>query len=163
MVYVRKQVGAMYQKIYELKEEGHKEFLVICKQWADSLMKQEALVIGFEGDLGAGKTFFIRNILRSAGCDEEIKSPTFSLLETYNVGSQSFHHIDCYRLSSIEQLTLIGFDLYGKGIALIEWSNRIEDLRNCLDILVTITDEGFRQYCCIALSPKGHDFISSMP
>jgi len=82
-------------------------------------------VIYLLGDLGAGKTTLVRHCLQSLGLNESIKSPTFSLLESYSLPQQeiSIFHLDLYRLKHAEELEYIGIRDYwnDKGIWFIEW------------------------------------------
>jgi tRNA threonylcarbamoyladenosine biosynthesis protein TsaE len=81
-----------------------------------------AVVIYLEGDLGAGKTTLARGFIQTFGFDR-VKSPTYSLVESYQNNDISIHHFDCYRLSDPEELDYIGIrDYLGPNhIQLIEW------------------------------------------
>jgi len=83
-------------------------------------------VIHLEGDLGAGKTTFARALLHALGVDERVKSPTYSLLESYRVGDIDAHHLDLYRISNAAELEWLGLgDLWSNGaLVLIEWPER---------------------------------------
>ncbi len=83
-------------------------------------------VIQLEGDLGAGKTTFARALLSALGVGERIKSPTYSLIESYQVADKSMHHLDLYRISDPDELEWLGLaDLLGStSLVLIEWPER---------------------------------------
>lgn len=88
-------------------------------------------VICFFGDLGAGKTTFIKGLVHgAAGCPvEEVTSPTFTYLNIYS-GSQVVYHFDLYRLRDAEEFLSMGFEdyLFTDGICCIEWSEKIQQL-----------------------------------
>ncbi|WP_312561872.1 tRNA (adenosine(37)-N6)-threonylcarbamoyltransferase complex ATPase subunit type 1 TsaE [Anaerospora sp.] len=86
---------------------------------------QEGSVICLIGNLGAGKTLLVQGIAQGLGLNEEITSPTFTVMNVYE-GTIPVYHFDLYRLESPEQLVDIGFDEYTNagGIAIIEWPDK---------------------------------------
>jgi tRNA threonylcarbamoyladenosine biosynthesis protein TsaE len=95
----------------------------------------------FEGEMGAGKTTFIKEICKVLGVEEEITSPTFSLVNEYKTTSgKTIYHFDFYRIRSIEEVYDIGYEdyFYSNNICLIEWPSKVEELLEGED-LVTIT------------------------
>ncbi|MEO7916503.1 MAG: tRNA (adenosine(37)-N6)-threonylcarbamoyltransferase complex ATPase subunit type 1 TsaE [Dokdonella sp.] len=84
------------------------------------------LVIHLHGELGAGKTTFARALLKALGVGERIKSPTYSLIESYQVDDTSAHHLDLYRLADPEEVEWLGLpDLADPdALILIEWPER---------------------------------------
>ena len=83
-------------------------------------------VIHLEGDLGAGKTTFARALLAALGVGERIKSPTYSLIESYRVGELDAHHLDLYRIADPGELEWLGLaDLWSEpALVLVEWPER---------------------------------------
>ncbi len=83
-------------------------------------------VIHLEGDLGAGKTTFARALLHALGVGERIKSPTYSLLESYRAGALEAHHLDLYRIAHAAELEWLGLaDLWSaRALVLVEWPER---------------------------------------
>lgn len=94
------------------------------------------------GNLGAGKTTFVRGVLRGLGYDGRVKSPTYPLLETYQVGDVMVAHFDLYRLESPEAFTEAGFEEYlvGPGVRFIEWPDRAETRLPTPDWRLTLTE-----------------------
>lgn len=86
--------------------------------------------IHLHGDLGAGKTHFVRALLRACGVTGRIKSPSYALLESYKVSSLYFYHLDFYRFSDPREWVDAGFRdiLQDNAVVLIEWPEKAEDL-----------------------------------
>jgi tRNA threonylcarbamoyladenosine biosynthesis protein TsaE len=86
-------------------------------------------VIALKGDLGSGKTSFARSFIRARGGAEEVPSPTFTLVQIYEVGQAAIWHFDLYRLKSPEEAWELGIeDAFSEGISLIEWPERLDSL-----------------------------------
>jgi len=100
----------------------------------------KAIVIYLEGDLGAGKTTLARGFIQDFGFDR-VKSPTYSLVESYQNNSISIHHFDCYRLSDPEELEYIGIrDYLGPNhIQLIEWPTLGKGVIAPADLSITLS------------------------
>lgn len=103
----------------------------------DQCMRSGCRVVGLTGPLGAGKTTLTRALLRHAGVqDEVITSPTFTYVNVYRTKHQTFYHFDLYRLTSIDDFMLQGFDEYVddlESICFIEWPEIIEPLLTMRD------------------------------
>ena len=100
----------------------------VCQSWGAALAQTlpASAVIYLEGDLGVGKTTLAQGILRALGVTQSIKSPTYTLLETYETKSGLAHHLDLYRLNDPEELEYIGIrDYLGTpALWLIEWPEK---------------------------------------
>lgn len=119
---------------------------------ADQLAPGSA--VAFFGDLGAGKTAFIRGLLRRLGYAGEVTSPTFAIVNEYRGGRLDAAHFDMYRISGPDELYGTGFYDYldGRMLVLIEWSENIESvleddwvrvrIEGCADEVRTITVTG---------------------
>ena len=101
-------------------------------QWAQTLAPDTAILL--RGDLGAGKTTFVRGLARGLGVTEPVRSPTFTLTHEYTIQQPPalrglpFFHIDLYRIETPAQLHTLGLDeLFERGgVAAIEWAERLE-------------------------------------
>ena len=87
-------------------------------------------VIALLGDLGVGKSVFTKGFAAGLCIQEDISSPTFTILQLYEEGRLPLYHFDVYRISDPEEMMEVGWDdyVYGNGVCLIEWANLIEDL-----------------------------------
>ena len=82
------------------------------------------------GDLGVGKTVLTQGMAAGLGIMEPVSSPTFTIVQIYEEGRLPLYHFDVYRIEEPEEMEEVGFDdyIYGDGVCLIEWANRIEDI-----------------------------------
>lgn len=82
------------------------------------------------GDLGVGKTVFTQGFAKGLGIDDNVNSPTFTILQIYDEGRLTLNHFDVYRIGDISEMDEIGFDeyVYSDGVSLIEWANLIEEI-----------------------------------
>ncbi|NOZ62239.1 MAG: tRNA (adenosine(37)-N6)-threonylcarbamoyltransferase complex ATPase subunit type 1 TsaE [Calditrichaeota bacterium] len=90
---------------------------------------QPADVVCLFGDLGSGKTCFVRGVCRSLCGEDEVSSPTFTIINEYS-GKLPVYHFDFYRLENEEQIFDLGYEeyFYGEGVCLIEWAERAPSL-----------------------------------
>lgn len=105
-------------------------------------------IVAFTGDLGAGKTAFVRGMARGLGIDERVTSPTFTIVNEYEGGRRPLFHFDLYRLFDADELFDIGWEDYLSrgGICAVEWSERAsEAMENCIRVdIVRGENEGQR-------------------
>ena len=87
-------------------------------------------VLALDGDLGAGKTHFVKGIAAGLGCDGDVTSPTFTLVHEYAGGRLPLFHFDFYRLESEDETLRIGLDDYlgAGGVLVIEWAGKFPAL-----------------------------------
>lgn len=123
------------------------------------------LVLTFTGEIGAGKTTFIRAMLRCLGVNSAIKSPTFSLVESYQGTNLQIHHFDLYRIQDEAELDYIGFrDYFGdNAICCIEWPERATGYLTEADLGFTLRLKGAgREMQMHAFSPAGAAVLSRL-
>lgn len=96
-------------------------------------------VVALYGDLGAGKTAFVRGMARGMGIDAAVCSPTFTIVNEY-CGDRELFHFDMYRLGSSDELFDIGWEDYLNrgGVCAVEWSENVEDAFEGDEIVVSI-------------------------
>ena len=100
-------------------------------------------VVALVGDLGAGKTCFIRGLVRGLGVNQTVSSPTFVLVNEYR-GRLPVFHVDAYRTESLAELLDLGLDEYigGDGVTVVEWADKLRALLPAHTIWVHLTGLG---------------------
>ena len=126
-------------KIYSESEEQTELF---AQKIAGKLMPGAILILN--GEMGSGKSVFARGIIHGLGYSGTVTRPTFTLMNAYEGVVLPVYHFDLYRLNAPEQLYDIGYDefLYGSGISLIEWAQRMENLYPEQHIAISIEKTG---------------------
>jgi tRNA threonylcarbamoyladenosine biosynthesis protein TsaE len=97
---------------------------------AAARLAEAGAVIGLVGDLGAGKTHWVKGFVAEMGCMAEVTSPTFGLVHEYRGGRMPVSHFDFYRLGSAEELVALGWDEYLEdgGVVVAEWADKFPSL-----------------------------------
>ena len=102
------------------------------KKLAEVLVKQpkdNAIVLYFNGDLGAGKTTLTRGMVQGLGYQGNVKSPTYTLVEEYSIAGKMIYHFDLYRLEDADEFYAIGGEEYLQtGLCIFEWGEMIENI-----------------------------------
>ncbi len=111
-------------------------------------------VVSLRGSLGAGKTVIAKGIAEYLQISEAIVSPTFTILQEYE-GTLPLYHMDLYRISGSDEFEMMGGEemLYGEGITLIEWSEKIDEMlpENTIYIDLKILDNQDREINVVGL------------
>ncbi|MEJ2610374.1 MAG: tRNA (adenosine(37)-N6)-threonylcarbamoyltransferase complex ATPase subunit type 1 TsaE [Candidatus Thiodiazotropha sp.] len=126
---------------------------------------QPPCIVYLVGDLGTGKTTLTRGFLRGLGYQGRVKSPTYTIMEPYELGSISCYHFDLYRLADAEELEYLGIKdlLKSNAYILIEWPEKGEGGLPSADLLLQITHQGdARQIKFKAGTGKGTDIIQEI-
>jgi len=121
-------------------------------------------VIFLQGPLGAGKTTFVRGFLRGMDYKGAVKSPTYTLVETYDFPASKVLHWDLYRLSHVEELELLGIRDYLHQPAwwLIEWPERFIKVLPDADLIINFKIDGTaRELILEAHTPQGEKLIKA--
>ena len=130
------------------------------RQLAENIESEKfpGMVICLNGELGSGKTLFVKGFANSLGINETITSPTFSLIKEYNSGEMPLYHMDVYRIEEADGT--IGFSDYfnSDAVSIIEWADMISDElpKERLDIDFKVIDENTR---VLILKPYGDKYI----
>lgn len=116
----------------------------LAKAFASAI--KPPMIVLLKGDLGAGKTTFVKEVVNALGCDDLVTSPTFTLLNTYNA-KFPIYHFDMYRLSSAEEAMGVGFEEYFDkrtldGVCFVEWPENVDGLITKVDYEIVITKNG---------------------
>lgn len=121
--------------------------------------------IDLSGELGAGKTTLVRGLLRALGFRGTVRSPTYTLVEPYQVAGHQLYHLDLYRLSDPEELDYLGLrDLLGTtSILLVEWPERAGGALPVADLVITLSllDPG-RQARLVAQTSIGSELLARL-
>jgi len=110
---------------------------------------KNGMIVTLNGDLGTGKTFFIKNLLKNFNVNSA-NSPTYSIVNEYS-GDKKFYHFDFYRINKETELVDIGITDYfndGEAICLIEWAELFSEIipSKRIEIHITYTEENFRLF-----------------
>ena len=106
-------------------------------------------IVAFHGSMGAGKTTFISALCRYFGVEDDVCSPTFTIVNEYRTAEgESIFHFDFYRIDSLREAMDIGFGeyLYSGSLCLIEWPEKVEELlpEETLNVRIAASDDGRR-------------------
>ena len=121
--------------------------IAYAKQYAATLRAGDVVLL--EGEMGAGKTVFVKGIALGLGIDDEILSPTYAYMNEYD---GKLYHYDCYRLSGGAEAERLGLTDYfgGNGVCVLEWAENIADVlpENCKKVTVKKLGTANREIIC---------------
>lgn len=125
----------------EINVKNIKQTKKLATKFAKSLVGGEKILLN--GDLGAGKTTFTRFLAGALGVNDEVTSPTFTLMKEYQGKKFKLYHFDMYRLSDASEAVEFGFDDYllnqnEDSVVIIEWSERVKSLLKGEFIIINI-------------------------
>ncbi len=105
-------------------------------------------VVALTGELGVGKTVFARGVARAIGVKDNVKSPTFTLINEYQ-GDFVLYHMDFYRLNSVKEILDIGVEdyFYSDSICLVEWAEKMNDMfpENAIWVIIRLKENSHRE------------------
>jgi len=126
---------------------SEKETIALAESFSRKIYPGEVIILN--GKLGAGKTFFVKSLLKNFGIDN-VSSPTFAIVNEYN-GAYKFYHFDFYRIKNSAELFDIGFNDYlndTDAVTLIEWGELLPEVlpRIRLEIKINFIDDNTREF-----------------
>jgi tRNA threonylcarbamoyladenosine biosynthesis protein TsaE len=124
---------------------------------------QPGLFVALSGELGTGKTTLARGILRGLGYAGKVKSPTYTLVERYELSRLDLYHFDLYRFKDSRELLEAGFrdDFDSRNVCLVEWPERAKDLLPIADLSVALAEErGGRHVRIAAQTESGKNCLA---
>jgi len=120
--------------------------------------------IALHGDLGAGKTTLVRHLLRALGVEGRIKSPTYAVVEPYDLPGRPVWHFDFFRFNDAREWEDAGFrDIFaGPGLKIAEWPEKAAALLPAadLDVHIVLGDDGLRRVTQRANTPRGEELLA---
>jgi tRNA threonylcarbamoyladenosine biosynthesis protein TsaE len=138
-----------------------------CADFAATLARKTALCdayIELQGTLGAGKTTFVRHLLQTLGVSGRIKSPTYTVLEPYELPGLTVSHFDFYRFEHAREWEDAGFRevFAAPGLKLAEWPQKVEPMLPLPDLrlLIEVVDDTQRRVTLQAFTPRGVELLT---
>lgn len=147
----------MKRKKVEIETKSSFETIDLGKKLSSCLQSGDLILI--KGELGAGKSTFIKGIGKGIGVIEEIKSPSFIIVNELKGEKLTLYHIDLYRIDGIEIFELGLNEFLEKGVVVIEWADKVEEFFKNFDLIeidIEILDENRRK---IIITFNGEELI----
>lgn len=136
-VALRVNTNSCNEKIYTVETQSPEQTCEVAESIATQF--PNALIL-LNGSMGAGKTLFTKGFVRGLGIDCQVSSPSYTLINEYRSNTKSLYHLDLYRIDCFEEVVDIGlFEiLENDSPCLIEWAERVEELKKLPHLLVVI-------------------------
>ena len=132
----------------------------LSQEIAKEILKRKdksAFVVFLDGDLGTGKTTLVKEIIFALGIKEKVKSPTFTIIEPYELNNKNIYHIDLYRINDPSELEIIGLREYlneSEAIIFIEWPEKSFGFLKKFDLKISLKHSSEKERICkIELNP----------
>lgn len=126
-------------------------------------MPPAGLTVLLEGELGAGKSTFARGLIRALGHSGPVPSPTYTLVEPYELPSTTVYHVDLYRVAAEEELRYLGWNELDDGLRLVEWPDRAPQLAGTADLRLRLSYDGAgRSVEFDALNDTGRKILTNL-
>jgi tRNA threonylcarbamoyladenosine biosynthesis protein TsaE len=150
-----REAGHVTRTVFSLSED---ETLELGRSLAQSLKGGELILL--EGDLGMGKTVFVRGVAAGLGVSpEDVNSPSFTLVQEYCGGRLTVFHVDLYRLDSVEEVSSLGLEeiVSSGAVTLVEWGEKLTTYQRANAAIVRFHDvgEGSRRIELVLPDPGG--------
>ncbi len=134
--------------MYKFISKNEEDTIDFASDFAKDLKIGDIIILS--GELGSGKTKFTQGVLRHFGLENEISSPTFTIVNEYNSTNINIYHFDLYRLSDIDEFYAIGGEEYlANGVCIFEWGEMLEDILKKNYTKITFkksnTDDNYRE------------------
>lgn len=130
------------------------------QEMAKEILKRKdksAFIVFLDGDLGTGKTTLVKEIIFALGIKEKVKSPTFTIIEPYELNDKNIYHIDLYRINDPSELEIIGLREYlneSEAIIFIEWPEKSFGFLKKFDLKISLKHSSEKERKCkIELNP----------
>ncbi|MGQ9475614.1 MAG: tRNA (adenosine(37)-N6)-threonylcarbamoyltransferase complex ATPase subunit type 1 TsaE [Actinomycetota bacterium] len=146
---------------FRFRVHGEEETRRLAARLAELLRPGDVILL--EGELGTGKTVFVRGLAEALGVREKVLSPTFTLAREYR-GRLALHHLDAYRLEGPMDLYDVGVEevLDGEGVLVVEWGDRVRDFFRGGYLRVVMSYGDDEEERVIGLFPRGSDWADRL-
>ena len=126
---------------YNFVSHSENDTIKFADEFASKLDRHSIIVLS--GDLGSGKTKFTEGVLKHFGLEDEISSPTFTIVNEYDAKDFKIFHFDLYRLADVDEFYAMGGEEYlQNGLCIFEWGEMIEEILQTHYIKITFSRDG---------------------